>query len=60
MPVELLRLNLQLESLQILYDDAIRRNAPIGDLKQIKDQIQILEVLINDRKQLIRNNESLN
>jgi hypothetical protein len=60
MPVELLRLNLQLESLLFLYGDAIRKNASIEDLKQIKEHIEITEILISDRKELIRKNENSN
>jgi hypothetical protein len=60
MPVELLKLNLQLENLKILYEDAIDHNASVEELKNIKDKIEITEILILNRKELIKQNESPN
>ena len=60
MPVELLKLNLQLENLKILYEDAIDQNASIEELKNIRDKIEITKILISNRKELIKKTESSN
>jgi hypothetical protein len=60
MPVELFKLNMQLQNLHILYEDAIDRNTSIEELKKLKHEIEVTEMLIQNRKKLIQREQSSN
>lgn len=60
MPLELRKLKEQLLTLKIVYEDAVYSDLPSADLKKIKDHIEKLEKLIEERKVLITRNQSPN
>jgi len=53
MPLELQRLNLQLENLKVVLEDAITNNKPFFEQTKIVKQISEVEHLIEKRKAFI-------
>jgi hypothetical protein len=60
MSFELQRLNEQLTTLNIVYKDAIATNISIEERQKIEKQIENLQKLITERKELLKSNQSPN
>ena len=60
MGLEIHSLRDQLTSLLMLYKDAIINEKPIEERKQIEQQIEKLEMLIEDRKKVIERMHNTN
>jgi hypothetical protein len=58
MPFELNRLREQLSALKDVYKDAILNGSSYEEKNKIEQQIEKLEMLIADRKQLIERTQS--
>ena len=60
MPIELHRLELQLATLQVILEDAIKNGKPFIEQTKISKQISEIENLIEKRKELIKSQEGNN
>jgi len=58
MALELQRLNLQLENLKVVLEDAIRNNKPFFKQTRIVKQISDVEHLIEKRKKFLESQEA--
>jgi len=60
MPAELMHLNEQLLNIKIIYEDAIRNDRPLAELKRLSNQLKEIEKAIEARKEYISRNQSTN
>ena len=60
MPIELHRLELQLATLQVILEDAIKNGKPFIEQTKIRKQILEIEQLIEKRKEFIKSEEGNN
>ena len=60
MPIELHRLKLQLATLQVILEDAIKNGKPFIEQTKIRKQILEIEQLIEKRKEFIKSEEGNN
>ena len=60
MPIELHRLELQLATLQVILEDAIKNGKPFIEQTKIRKQILEIEQLIEKRKEFMKSEEGNN
>jgi len=58
--IQLKSLEIQLESLKEVLEDAKRKNQPLEKISEIIGRIKVLEILIDKRKAFLRRSQDLN